>query len=270
MNKLFLLAILPLVISCNSHSQTTCTIPEPLKLEFTKAVESIDYSEDDFYEINNLLFDYEFKDSLRGLKDCNFYKNGIKKLFDSENIYKKTTAYRLIGTCQDTTFNEEMINRLNSDEESIAKQWNATALMSNRANESAEPIFNLFLNDKGIALNILINMYVKYDTLNVKRTAKNHLNDTNREAQILAIQCLGSYGQNEELILKLREFVQVWDLDSKGWAISALSMQKAGDLKDLLEPFMVNEGLINVITRALENSPTEEDRDFAKEIEKKN
>ena len=270
MNKLLLFLVISLNFSCNSYSQETGIIPEPLKLEFKKAIESMDYSENDFYVINNLLFDYEFKDSLRGLKDFSFYKKGIEKLFNSENVYKKTTAYRLIGICQDTSFNTEMITRLNSDEESIAKQWNATALMSNRALRSSEPIFNLFLNDKGIALNILINMYVKYDTRNVKKTARNHLNDTNREAQILAVQCLASYGQDEELILKLREFVKIWDLDSKGWAILALSMQKAGKLKGLLEPFLVNEGLINVITRALENSPTEEDRDFAKRIENKN
>ena len=80
-------------------------------------------------------------------------------------------------------------------------------------------------------VDILINMYIKYDTNAVKKTCWKFIDSDNKNQQILAIQCLANFEKDEKLQAKLIEFLNSWDNNSKGWVISSISMQKMENLK---------------------------------------
>jgi hypothetical protein len=231
-----------------------------------------DLNEDDFYRINNMLFDYEFKDSVSTLKNCECYSQNIASLFNSSDPEKRVIAYRLIGTAQDSTFNDKLIEKIKSDESSLLKTWSSTALIANKSSIASDELFKLFSSyPKGFPIDILISMYIQYDTVAVKKTCWKYINSKIRNEQIISIQCLASLGQDEILQKRLVEFLDSWETESKGWVISAISIQRMGELKPLLKKYSDNNDLKGVIIRALENSPTKTDNEFAKGLkEKKN
>lgn len=264
------LLILACMLTFNITNAQNCQIPKNLDNKIIEASKNENFSEEDFYAINNLLFELETKDSLRNLKQCNSYSQNISELFNSDNEKKRVLAYRLIGVSQDTKFDEELINRINSNESSFLKTWSSTALMANKNSKASDDLFLLFSSfPKGLPVDILLNIYIGYDKISVKRTCWKYIDSEDRNQQILAIQCLSSFEEDEKLQTKLLNFLEVWDNDSKGWVISSISMQKMENLKPLLEKYLNIENLRNVIIQALEKSPTKTDNKFAKQLEKK-
>ncbi len=268
MKRLLTLSIICTLISCNSSSGQKCSIPEPLKNEINLSITKDDLNEEDFYRINNMLFDYEFKHSLSTLKNCECYSNNITTLFNSSDPEKRVLAYRLIGAAQDATFNDKLIEKIKSDETSLLKTWSSTALMTNKASNASEELFKLFSSyPVGLPVDILTNMYIQYDTVAVEKTCRKYVNSEKRNEQVLAIQCLASLGQDETLQKQLVGFLETWDVESKGWVISSMEIQKMCNLKPMLEKYAKTEDLKEVVIRALENSPTKSDNEFAKQLE---
>jgi hypothetical protein len=266
MNK-FSISILLILLFNVSHGQE-CQIPNLLDREIFEAANDDHFLEEDFYRINNLLFEYDAKDSLKNLNTCSSYSKNIEKLFYSETSEKRVLAYRLIGVAKDSSFNNELINRINSNESSLLKTWSTTALMANNCGKASDELFVLFSSFPiGLPVDILISMYIKYDTNSVKKTCWKFIDSENKNQQILAIQCLANFEKDEKLQVKLIEFLNTWDNNYKGWVISAISMQKMENLKPILEKYRKEEDLKDVILRALENSPTKTDNKFAKKLE---
>jgi len=267
--KKFLPSILFLLIVNVLHAQE-CQIPKLLDKEIIESSKNEKFAEDDFYRINELLFEYEAKNSLKSLQNCVSYSKNIEKLFNSETIEKRVLAYRLIGVANDSVFNDELIKRINSKESSLLKTWSTTALMVNSCAKASDDLFVLFSSfPEGLPVDILINMYIKYDTVAVKKTCWKFIDSEFKDQQILAIQCLASYEKNEKLQMKLVEFLNTWDDSYKGWVIASMSMQKMENLKPILEKYIEIGNLKNVIIGALENSTTEADNNFAKQLENK-
>lgn len=247
-----------------------CQIPILLDKEIIEATTNEKFVEEDFYRVNNLLFEYQVKDSSKTLKNCHSYFSNIEKLFNSQTPEKRALAYRLIGVAKDSNFNNELISRINSDESSLLKTWSTTALMENNYGKASDDLFFLFSSfPKGLPVDILINMYIKYDKTAVKKTCWKFIDSEIRNQQILAIQCLASFEKDEKLQVKLIEFLDTWDNNSKGWVISSISLQKMENLKPMLEKYYEIDNLKNVIIQALENSPTKSDKKFGKQLEKK-
>jgi hypothetical protein len=268
MNK-FLLSIL-LILIINISNAQVCQIPNLLNKEIIEASNNEKFVEDDFYRINTLLFEYEAIDSLINLNKCTSYSKNIEQLFNSETKEKRALAYRLISVANDSTFNNELINRINSKESSLLKTWSTTALMANNCGKASDDLFVLFSSfPEGLPVDILINMYIQYDTNAVKKTCWKFIDSESKNHQILAIQCLANFEKDYKLQSKLIEFLNSWDDNSKGWVISSISMQKMENLKPILEKYSEVEILKEVIIRALENSPTKTDNKFAKQLDKR-
>lgn len=267
--KNILLSIL-LILIINIANGQECQIPKLLDKEIIESSTNKKFVQKDFYRINSLLFEYEAKDSLKSLKRCTTYSKNIENFFNSERTEKRVFAYRLIGVAKDSTFNNELINRINSKESSLLKTWSTTALMENNCSKASDDLFKLFSSfPEGLPVDILINMFIKYDTNAVKKTCWKFIDSKIKDQQILAIQCLASYEKDEKLQAKLIDFLNTWDNTSRGWVIASISMQKMENLKPLLEKYSETANLKNVIIRALENSPTENDKKFAQQLERK-
>jgi len=267
--RVFLIIILLLMLNSFNTNGQNCNVPYKLIEEIKSALDNHEFSKDDFYRVNNMLFDYEYSDSLKSLKECQEYETSIDKLFNSKNEEKRALAYRLIGTVQDSSFNEELLNRINSDEPSLLKTWSSTALMTNGVSRASDDLFRLFSSyPKGLPVDILINIYLKYDSNAVKNTCWKFIDSEIRNEQIVAIQCLANLGQDKELQSKLKKFLADWDNELKGWVISSMSIQRMGDLKPILSEYLKIDHLKVVIIRALENSPTKSDNEFAEKLKK--
>lgn len=252
---------------CSNSNAQKCSIPKTLQNEIKHSMKKNKLEVDDFYRINNLLF--EFDNSISSLRECVCYTQNINDLFNSSDAIKRVIAYRLIGVAKDTSFNERLIEKIKSEENSLLKTWSSAALMANKSKNASDDLFKLFSSyPEGLPVNILINMYIKYDTTSVKKTCWKFINSDKRDEQIIAIQCLSNFGYDENLQKLLLEFLETWDIETKGWIISSMSNQKMSELKKPLTKYVDNNDLIDVVIGALENSPTKEDNEFAKELEK--
>jgi len=268
MKTLMLLSLYLLISSCFFNNGQDCNIPEELKLEIIAASRNDSFTEEDFYRVNNMLFEYEAKDSLTNLINCSEYQKTITAFFNSPKSEKRVLGYRLIGVAVDSRFNVERINRINSDENTFLKTWSSSALMANKAPNSSDHLFKLFSSyPQGLPVDILINKYVTYDSTSVKKTGWKFIDSKNRNEQILAIQTLSNFEVDKKLQEKLKEFLSSWDTESKGWVISSMAQQRMGNLKSILQEFVANKNLKQVIIMALENSPTLSDNQFAKQLE---
>jgi hypothetical protein len=264
MKHLTLILASVLILSC---SLTEDNVPAKLKSEITAARQSSNFTQEDFFRINDLLFKYEAKDSLGGLIGCVEYQRSISELFNSPNDEKRVLAYRLIGVAIDTTFNSELIKRINSDESSLLKTWCSNALMANKTPNASDHLFRLFSSyPDDLPVDILINKYVSYDKASVKNSCWKFIDSPKRNEQILAIQCLSNYEKDRKLEAKLYEFLSLWDNESKGWVISSMAQQKMENLKPVLEKYVDNKDLTEVIIRALESSPTKTDIQYAEQL----
>lgn len=263
----FFVIISTTFLSCNTLDSGTCKVPGILLEKIAFAAKSQYLSEDEFYAINNMLYDFEVKDSLRWLINCGSYQQYINELFNSDDIIKRVLSYRLIGVANDTTYNSELINRINSDESALLKTWSAHAIMMNKVPNSSDHLFKLLTSaPEGLPVSILINQFVAYDITGVKETGWKFIDSDKRIEQIFAIQVLSSFQPDKRLQNKLLEFLGTWDIQSIGWVISAMSQQKMGDLKPLLEQYSKSEDLRDVVIEALESSPSKTDNQFAKEL----
>jgi len=269
MNNLFIFSILLNLFLYYPSKGQNCSIPKQLSKEIESATTNNNLIEGDFYRVNKLLFDLEFKNELSTLIHCESYKKNIRKLLNSDNEIKRVLAYRLIGSARDSTFNEKLIERIKSDETTLLKTWSSTALMLTKCAAASDELFQLFSSyPKGLPVDVLINMYVQYDSFSVKKTCWKYMDTENRNQQIMSIQCLASFQHDYALQKKLILFLETWDIKSKGWVISSMSIQKMGNLKPLLEKYGDNENLKNIIVEALKNSPTQADNEYAQELEK--
>lgn len=268
--QLTLLILVFSFFSCNNSNGQKCSIPKTLQNEIEHSMKKNKLEENDFFRINNLLFEFEFDNSISSLKNCDCYTQNINDLFNSNDPIKRVLAYRLIGVVKDTSFNERLIEKIRSDENSLLKTWSSAALMDNKAENASDDLFKLFSSyPEGLPVDILINTYIQYDTTSVKKTCWKFINSDNRDEQIIAIQCLSNYESDENLQKLLLEFLETWDIETKGWIISSMSNQKMSELKNLLTKYIENDDLIEVVIRALKNSPTKEDNEFAKKLKKK-
>jgi hypothetical protein len=276
MKRILLIVTALIITSCNSKAQNICDIPNSLKNKVTNVLEDITDSDEGFYEINNYLFtkeaekNYNKIDSLKNMKNCDFYNKSLTKLFNSKDVHKRAISYRLIGYVKDSSYNEKLIERLSKDKETILKQWNIIALMNNKAPNTSDKIFEQFLNDDNLPVQILGGIYSKYDILAVKETCWKNIDSENKKAQIMSIQFLASYGRNERLTKIIRKFTRKWEENYQGYLLSALSMQNEGNIKELVLQYenTKNERLRNQIINTLENSSTTEDRLFAEKLKK--
>lgn len=269
MKLIYLPIILFSLHSCSLIEKKSCKVPSQLLNEISKIAHQEKATIKEFSGINNLLFELEAVDSLNDFSYCNDYITNIAVLFNSPDSNKRALGYRLIGLARDTSFNTELIKRINSDENSLLKTWCSTALMENKAPNSAEPLFKLLTSPPdGLPVSLLINKYITYDVESVKKTSWKFIDSPNRTEQIFAIQILSYFEKNEKLQAKLIEFLSSWEMESKGWVISAIAQQKMANLKPTLEQYLTNEDLKDVIILALENSPTKSDNEFAKELNK--
>jgi hypothetical protein len=248
--KNFLLVLVMIFITNLSNGQ--CKIPKLIEKKITETSTNEDFGKEYYYKIHDLLDQYEVTDNLKCLIKSDSYSKNINGLFNSETTEKRLLAYRLISVAKDSTFNDELINRINSKEDSSLKTWSAMALMANNCSKASDDLFKLFSSyPDSLPSGILSKMYIQYNHNAVKKTCWKFVDSKNRQQQVLAVQCLASYEEDEKLQTKLLEYVNTWEDGYKGYIIYAMSLQNMENLKPVLEKYVNTGNLKQVIIMAL-------------------
>ena len=223
-------------------------------------------TKDDFFELEDQLTAIQVLNNA-DLGGCLTYKKHIESLVHSKHEFDRLCAYRFIGVAKDATFNALLQERLNSNESVLLKTWTASALMENRCDEASDEIFKfLSSGSPGIPVNIFINQYIELSQAAVLKTCWTFIDSENKSEQIMALQCLAHLKPDTKLQAKLKGMLKEWDPPYKGWVISAMMLQKMGNLKPLLSEYLHIERLKGFIINVLEKSPTEADRLYAEEL----
>lgn len=268
--KFFLSSIIFFQICIFTHIDAQeCKAPKEITKELQKILNKKEVNEEDFYEINTALFSYN-QSELSKIRDCQIYKSSIDSLFNSKNEYKRVIAYRLIGASNDIRFNDKLMERINSNEPSLLNVWSSMALMENKVENASDDLFVVITTkvEDSEAMQILAQIFTKYSPQSVKKTCWKYIESNNKTQQIFAIQILSSMETDDKLQEKLIEFLNEWNMENKGWIIASMGMQKMKNLKPILSKYVTNEDLRSTIINALENSPSESDKEFAKELQK--
>ncbi|KXX67211.1 hypothetical protein [Flammeovirga sp. SJP92] len=269
--KLLTVILFLFTFTANKINETNDELAKKLieEIRFVKYNEEFD--EDDFFRVNNLLIEYEIAGRFDFLKNSHEYKESIHELFNSTNETKRVFAYRLIGIIQDVDFNDELIDRINSDESSLLKTWSTMAVMANKVSSASDDLFRILSSSSsGLPLDILIDKYVAYDTKAVKSSCWKFIDSKDISEQVMAIQILANFEQDVNLQNKLLEFVEQWEDEYKGWVISSMALQKMSQLKPILSEYYEIEFLKGIIIEALEVSSSKEDNIYAEELKKQN
>lgn len=213
-------------------------------------------TKDDFFGLEDQLAAIQVLNNA-DLGGCLTYKKHIESLVHSTNEFDRLCAYRFIGVAKDSAFNALLQERLNSNESVLLKTWTASALMENRYGRASDEIFKFLSSGlPGIPVSIFINQYIEYNQEAVSKTCWTFIDSEKRNEQIMALQCLAHFKPDIRLQAKLKVMLKEWEPQYKGWVISAMMMQKMGDLKPLLSDYIHIKQLKGLIINVLGKSPT--------------
>lgn len=190
------------------------------------------------------------------------YVKGIRQLLFSANIYQRAIAYKLIGATKDTVFSQAVIKSIGNEGDNYAGVWNAYAV-SQIARTSTTELFEYIVKYEHFGDAHLLPLYLQMDTLSILKTSYSNITDTNKKAQVLALQAIALLDSSERPLTFIATALNTWDEDLKGYAVAALGMHQKKDLLQYLKPLSTNPKLKPIIIQVLRNSSSKRDREFA-------
>lgn len=188
------------------------------------------------------------------------FKNENENFLNSENVNLRTLSYLIIAGTGDKTKEKILLERLNTEAE-MSSIWLCMALMHLESN-STTLIFDYLVKNEDFADAHMLQFFVNLNKDSLRNTAYLRINDDNLKAKVLASQILSRTGSNEKTEKLLKEAVEKWDFNIKGYAINSIKELQIGNLKDLLIPLLDSLQTRGISLQALANSPTDSDRDI--------
>ncbi|MBW7912372.1 MAG: hypothetical protein H3C54_01405 [Taibaiella sp.] len=202
---------------------------------------------------------------LPDFKNEPLYVKGIRQLLFSANIYQRAIAYKLIGATKDTVFSPAVVKSIGNEGDNYAGVWNAYAV-SQIARKATTEIFEYIVKYEHFGDAHIIPLYLQMDTLSILNTSYRKISDTNKKAQVLALQAIALLDSSERPLTYITTALNTWDEDLKGYAVAALGMYQKSDLLQYLKPLAANPKLKPIIIQVLRNSSSNRDREFANSL----
>lgn len=190
-----------------------------------------------------------------------FYESSIKKFLHSENPNERILSYITLGSANDNRFNDILRSRLKSEKNAGSKLWACVALLYMGDNHTTE-LFDFLVENENFGDAHLIPLFFNLDKYSLRKTAYSRIKSDKKEAKILAVQTLSITGLTPETESLVKEAVETWEIEIKGYAICTMRALKMGHLKDTLAPLLEHQETRVISLEALANSPTPEDREF--------
>jgi hypothetical protein len=206
---------------------------------------------------------WKFKNSETYLKNIDFF-------LQSSNPNHRHLAYMAIAGSRDLSKEGILLKRLKDEKEKSRKMWLGLSLLFLGSNHTTE-LFDFVVQNQGIDGLSIIPFYFNLDRDSLQQTAYQKIGSDDTDSKIVAAQALSVTKLNDKTAYLLKQAVQNWDIDFKGYAIDAIKELQMGDLLAILEPLLNNQKTRTVSLEALANSPTKADNDYLQKlIEKQN
>lgn len=270
------LTILLFTISLILHSQEK-TISD-FKKNFEKTANS-NLTEE---QLNKLFTDYpliltphsdttQFFQSLKGndineysmlnFKDDNLYKSNIDKLLNSKNSYNRILGYLLVASTNDKSKENILLGKIKSETDEGNLIWSGMALLSMKTKHTDE-LFDFLVKNEDFGDAHMLPLYIQLDKDSLQQTAYKKIDLANDKAKVLAVQSLSVTGNNPKTEELVKNAVNNWNINLKGYAIYTLKELQVGNLLGTLRPLLNDEKTRKISLEALANSPTKEDNEY--------
>ncbi len=279
MRYLYFAFILFLTISAYGQEDK---LYEKFKTDFTKALDK-NFSEEDlnrmFREYPELLTPHsdvtQFSQKLQGntisiyplsdFKNQKLYIDNINNLLYSTNTYQKILSYLVIASSGDTSKENILLSRINSEKEKGQVLWAGMALLYFNCDRTT-PLFDFLVNNENFSDAHMLPMYINLNKDSLQQTAYSRINSDNIKARILAAQILSVTPINSKTEALLMQAVKNWDISLKGYAIYSVRELQIGNLLETFKPLLDSPQTRSIALGALANSPTEADRKYLFEL----
>ena len=189
------------------------------------------------------------------------YADHIDGLLDSPNPYHRILAYLVIAASFDTAREPVLLNKIETEKEKGNLLWAGMALLYLQSKHTTA-LFDFLVKNEDFGDAHLLPMFIQLDKDSLQQTAYHRINYTDRKSKILAAQTLAYTPLNAKTEEILKEAVQSWDANIKGYAIFSLKELQVGNLLEILKPLLAQKDTRPISLEALANSPTEADRGF--------
>ncbi|PHR46505.1 MAG: hypothetical protein COA32_10195 [Fluviicola sp.] len=268
--KSTLITLIFLITSSSICDAQSCNLPERLenRIETFCSLDSIE--PEAYFKVSGDLFLYGYKNEELNLSKCKVYNYVDSKLFYSNDTLERLFAYQLIYVAGDTSYNEQLNERLNSVNPILNKSFIANILMQTNDRKYFSSIFDFLVSLKdGPIKNMYISNLSQEDHTAFKSICWENIDSDNIDRQIIAIRCLAQYNPDKKFQGKMTTKFSTWDDEHKKYLIQAMLFQKMV-LKPYLIKYRNNPVIGHVVLKALKLSNHEEDNAYAKDLESDN
>jgi len=202
---------------------------------------------------------------LYNFKAEKLYTENIDALLHSENPNHRILAYLVIASSYDTSKESILLDKIKTEINKGNLLWAGMALLYLGCNHTTE-LFDFLVKNENFGDAHMLPMYIRLDKDSLQQTAYNRINNTDIKSKILAAQILAVTLLNVKTEEVLKQAVQNWDIDIKGYAIYSIKELQIGNLLETFKPLLNNTKTRSISLQALANSPTKSDKDFLYEL----
>jgi HEAT repeat protein len=202
---------------------------------------------------------------LRNFKSEKLYTDNIDYLLNSPNSNQRILAYLVIGASNDSTKETILLDRINTEKNKGGLIWAGMALLYLQDNHTTA-IFDFLVKNEDFGDAHMLPFFIQLDKDSLQQTAYSRMNNKDTKSKILAAQTLSVTALNSKTEDLLKQAVQTWDMDIKGYAIYSLKELRIGNLLEIFKPLLNDKRTRSIALEALANSPTEADRNYLFEL----
>ena len=202
---------------------------------------------------------------LYNFKNEKLYSDNIIKLLNSKNPNQRILAYLCIASSDDTSKEDILLERIKIEKNKGTLIWAGMALLYLKCNHTTE-LFDFLVKNEDFGDAHMLPMYVQLDRDSLQQTAYNRINNSDIKSKILSAQILAVTPLNAKTEALLKQAVESWDMNIKGYAIYSVKELQMGDLLETFKPLLSDKKTRSISLEALANSPTQTDRSYLFEL----
>jgi len=202
---------------------------------------------------------------LYNFKENKLYKDNIALLLNSKNDYQRILAYLVIGSSFDTSKENILLKKIVSEKIKGNLIWAGTSLLHLDTRHTDE-IFDFLVKYEDFGDAHMLPLFIQLNKDSLLQTAYRRINKDDIKTRILAAQILSVTKLNAKTEEVLKQAIETWDIDTKGYAIYSVRELRIGNLLEAFKPLLNNQKTRAISLQALANSPTKTDRDYLFDI----
>lgn len=201
---------------------------------------------------------YEFKKE-------KLYLDNINNLLNSKNENQRILAYLVIASSYDTSKVSILLDKIITEKSKGNLIWAGMALLYLKCNHTTE-LFDFLVKNEDFGDAHMLPLYIRLDRDSLQQTAYKRIGNKDIKSKILAAQILAVTPLNSKTEEALKQAVQNWDINIKGYAIYSVKELQIGNLLEIFKPLLNDSKTRSISLEALANSPTAADRNYLLEL----